>query len=337
MLNPWIKIKINKFVFTYCQSVSITKSYVGFTDTAEILMPNVLYQSQVNGLSENLYNLIKRTDPEEIWMGDRKYISELNGFVNAVQNDDVIKISCENYAFALKQVNVVSKIFRSATLKQVIDHIFADTNINIEYGIAEDTALGDIAIENQNFISALQVLEHLQEKYIINSFFNGKTLVIGQFTEKTGSQKNLLFEANIVGNNLEYITEENMRLVVKGVSQIPGDKKDTKIIKWISKSNDEWTITDTEQVGETRTMTFYNLTEDQLIEKIKAEYNRYNYTGFNGGFTTFIKPSINPSDSVYFRSLKFAYKTGEYKVRNVTKSYDNTGAFQKVEIDYKLR
>lgn len=337
MQNPWIKIKVNKYVFTYCVSVSISKTYVGFTDTATITLPNVIYRSEKNNIERNLYNMIKRADPVEIWMGDREYISEFKGFVNSVKIDDLITINCENYAFALKQINVKSKIFKDTTLKEVIDYILNGVNITVVYGIPESTKLGDIGFENNSFLNVLQVLQELQTKYNINSFFSGKNLIIGQFTEKTGEQKNLIFENNIIDNSLEYVTDENLKLVVKGVSIIPSSKKDEKTVKWITKENGKFTVSDTEIEGETRTMNFYNLSESDLVDRITSEYERYNYTGFQGGFQTFIKPSINPSDSVYFTSLLFDYKKGEYKVRSVTKKYDTGGMFQDVELDYKLR
>jgi hypothetical protein len=98
MYTLFHKIQINKYIFTGSIEVSINKSYTTFTDTANIIIPNLLSKKTNENVSQTFSgdSLIKKGDPVKIWAGYDKPFNELPlifvGFVSLAQADKNLTI-----------------------------------------------------------------------------------------------------------------------------------------------------------------------------------------------------------------------------------------------------
>lgn len=340
MFSLFQKIQINKYVFTASTSVSVDKSYTRFTDTCIIQLPNVLFKNKNEAVGQAVSGetLINKGDPVKVWAGYDKQIDELpllfTGFVTNIDADENLVIKCEDYTYALKLVNIESNYYEDATIKELISSILTGSNITVKYIIPETTKIGNFKIENTNYLNIVDVLEKLKEDLGITSYFDGTTLKIGKFIDVNDNQINLIFQYNIVSSgNLVYNKASDINQVIKGVSILESNEK---IEKYAYLQNGELQISGTPVKGEQLTKTFYNITESELEQVITDNFQNYVYTGYSGNFDTFLEPKINVSDKVKLFNLQYPERNGTYKVRSVQTNIDNNGAFQTVELDYRV-
>lgn len=333
------KIQIGNYGFTGCVSVNITQSRDNFTQTAIIQMPNIFYkktsQPTFIGNTNLLKELISTGDVVKIWNGYNKQFDNLQlkfrGFVTRVHVDDIITIYCEDYGYALKQVNVPSKAFTNATIKTIVEYALQGINIDVEYD-DETTLIGDWVIDNNSNINAIQVFDKL-DQYGIRVYFQDNVLRIGGTTDTTGQTNNFIFEHNIIDNNLEYNDADEKNLVIKGISNLDTDEK---IERYAYKLNGALKIDKNGIPGEQRTLNYYNITATKLEEKLTDNFNKYIYTGYYGSFKTFLEPFVSVNNFVNLYSLKWPERNSQYKVKSVLTDISTSGGFQTVELDYRI-
>lgn len=339
MYTLFQKIQINKYVFTGSTSVRIVKSYTTFTDTAEIILPNVIFKKKNEAVSQGTSGekLINKGDPVKIYAGYNKTFDELpllfTGFVTHVNADQDIKVKCEDYTYALKLINIESKLFESTTIGELIDYLLTGTNITVDYVIPSTTPIGDFQIENINYLNVVDVLEKLKENLGITSYFDGTTLKIGKFIDVNDAQKNFIMQYNVIEDgSLVYNKADDINQIIKGISILETNEK---IERYAYLEKGVLTISETAVKGEQKTLTFYNLTASQLEDTITRNFQNYVYTGYSGNFVTLLEPTINPTDKVRLWNLQYPERDGVYKVRSIATDISD-GAFQTVELDYRV-
>lgn len=332
------KIQIGKYSFTGCISVNITKSRDQFTQTAIIKMPNVFYRQTGNPvfISDDLTALIKRGDNIKIWNGYNKTFDEISlkfmGFVTRVQADDTITIYCEDYAYALKQVNVPSKSFANATITDIVEYALHGINIDVEYD-DPDFLIGDWVIDNNSNVNSIQVLEKLDD-FGVRVYFKDNVLRIGGFTDIETTTNCFIFEHNIISDDLAYNDAQEVNLVLKGISNLETNEK---IERYAYLMNNEVQISEDAINGEQRTLNYYNITASQLEDNLRNNFSKYIYTGYSGSFQTFLEPFVDVNNFVNLYSIKYPEKNSQYKVKGVMIDIDINGAFQRIELDYKIK
>ena len=340
MYRLFQKIQIGDIGVTGCVSTEITKGVDNFTQSAVIVLPNILYREKskasfIANEAQNLEALISRDDVVNIWSGYNKTFDQLplrfSGFVVRMEVKENITIYCEDYGYVLKQINVPSKAFSNATIKTVVEYALQDANITVNYD-DETTQVGDWVIDNNSVINALQVLEKLEELGI-RIYFNGTTLRIGGLTDKPGETKNFILEHNIAEDNLIYREDSEANLVIKGISNLDTNEK---IERFAYLKNKVLTIDETGIPGEQRTLNFYNKTAAQLEQLLTDNFNKYIYSGYTGTFTTFLEPFVEIDDNVNFYSFKYPENDGNYKLRSVVTKVDMSGGFQEIELSQKI-
>lgn len=341
------KIQIGNYGFTGCVSIEIIQSRDNYVQTAVIQMPNIFYKKTSQpvfiGNTYLLNQLIQTGDVVKIWNGYNKDFDNLTqkfqGFVVRMHIDDIITIYCEDYGYALKQVNIPSKVFTGATIKDIIEYVLQGLNIDVEYD-DETTEIGDWVIDNNSNINALQVFDKLNE-FGIRVYFQNKVLRIGGLTDTTGDINNFIFEHNIVENNLEFNNADAVNLVLKGVSNLEkpigsGSGKVEKIERYAYLLNGKVQVKEDGIPGEQRTLNYYNLTATQLETNLRNNFNKYIYTGYNGNFKTFLEPFVSVNNFVNLYSLRFPERNSQYKVKSVMTEVNINGGFQTIELDYKI-
>ena len=334
------KIQIGKYGFTGCVSVNITKSRDNFTQTAVIEMPNILYKQTGKPVfipnTDLLTSLITRGDIVKIWNGYNKPFDDLQlrfrGFVTRIQPDDIIKIYCEDYAYALKQVNVPSKSFTNATIKTIVDYALQGINIDVAYDDAT-TVIGDWVIDNNSNINAIQVFDKLDD-FGIRVYFQDNVLRVGGLTDTTGETNCFIFEHNIINDNLEFRRDDDANLIIKGISNLENDQK---IERYAYLQDGSVVVKQTGIPGEQRTLNYYNKTATELEELLTNNFNKYIYTGYSGNFLTLLEPFVSVNNFVNLYSLRFPERNSQYKVKSVVTEISVNGGFQTIELDYKIK
>lgn len=334
------KIKINRYIFTSSTSVVITKSYTTFTDTAEIVFPNVIFKKKNQPVAQAVdgTTLIKKGDPVKIWAGYDRPFDDLplrfEGFVTKVDAEKNITVKCEDYTYALKLIRVKSKVYEDTTIGNLINTLLTGTNVQVEYIISENTNIGDFKIENTSYLNVVNVLEEIKSNLGITSYFDGVTLRIGNFFNTSDIQRNFIFQYNMLdGDSLEWNRADDISQVIKGVSILESNEK---IERYAYIINGELKVTKDAQTGEQKTLTYYNLTAAKLERTLRDNFQNYVYTGYSGNFTTFLDPYIKPTDKARLFNIRYPERNGIYKVRSVETEINEAGGFQSVELDYKV-
>ncbi len=332
-----VYIQLNTTTLEFCESFTVESSWDTFTDTATIIVPNVIFKAETSNATVGLDTLFQKGDPVEIRAGYNKSADNLEtlfkGFISKVVTGTLLEISCEDSMYALKQKNLTSKRFKKVTLKELIDYI--TDGITIETNLIDpDVVLGDWAIENNSFINPVQVLKKLKSDYGFVSYIKDGVLNVGVPYDSTGTTHYLLKELNFVGeDDLKNEANDTLR-VLKGISILPDN---TRIIKYAVKVNEVITVGDSEVQGELRTVNYYNQTADELTETLKKVYQSTNFTGLQGSFTTFGEPVIKVNDWVKLRDLKNPERNGTYKARSVARSMTpSEGLRQMITIDFGI-
>lgn len=349
------KIQIGEYGFTGCVSVQIIKSRENFTQTAIIEMPNILYKQTGKPVfisnANLLTNLINRDDVVKIWNGYDKDFDNLElkfrGFVTRIQPDEIIKVYCEDYAYALKQVNVPSESFPNerfpnGTIKEIVEYVLDGINIDVEYD-SETMVIGDWVIDNISNVNAIQVFDKL-EPFGVRVYFEDNILHIGGLTdieditgvtETSGLVKCFIFEHNIINSNLVYSDAEDLNFVVKGISNL--EDNDQKIERYAYLENNKVVVKEDGIPGEQKTINVYNKTAEKLEEILLNNFHKYAYTGYTGNFQTFLEPFVSVNNFVNLYSMKFPERNSQYKVKSVVTDININGGFQTIELDYKIK
>jgi len=335
-----IYIQLNNITLKFCESFSIESTWDNFTDTAEIVIPNVIFKSETSNATVGLNTLLQRGDPVEIKAGYNKAQAQLEslfkGFISDVKTGTLITIKAQDAMYALKQKNLASKLFKKVTLKELIDYCVEGVDIKVEYGGLVDSSviIGDWVIENNSVINPVEVLQKLKSDYGFISYIKNGVLNIGTPYSTTQKTHYLVKELNLIGDD-SLVNEVNDTLrVLKGVSMLPDN---TKIIKYATKVDEKIIVGDVEIQGELRTLTYYNQTSTQLEETLKTVYQTTNFTGLKGDFTTFGEPVIRYNDYIKLKDLKNPERNGTYKVSKVVYTMNpSNGLRQTCTVDYSI-
>jgi hypothetical protein len=308
-------VRNNIFVFPYVHEVSISESFDKLTKTAEITLPRNLKYADLNIYAgEN--PMIMRGDKVEIKCG---YLPNLDlvftGYVSRVDGQIPVTIKCEDEMFILKQ-KICPNFSANTTLKNLLKTIGIDKFIKYESINAD---LGDVRITNASYAFVLQTL---YSEFGLFSYIRDGILQVGLATYARGKESAIIFERQIISNELTYLRADDVSVKVKGVLI---KKDNTKITK-------EYGDMD----GSLITRFVYNGTEAELDRVCNEALTAQRFTGYHGSFETFLEPMILQGDRVKIVSYKQPERNGVYLVRAVTRSFGVSGGRQKIELDVKL-
>lgn len=328
------RITIGNFRFTYTTKIEINKSFDKMTDTATIVMPNKFLKDNKT-ITVGTNNVFNRNDPVTIELG---YFPNLNvefeGFISKITPDSPLKLECQDRMYLLKQKNLVSKSFTNATVKDVVS--YAAPGETIEYD-DENAHIGAFQIDNKSFINAVKVFEVLRKQFGFKIFYKSGVLqvrLLPSILSQDSDTEELGFQKHIISSSLNYIKEEDVDLVLKAESILDDNKR---IILYGSKNKGKVIITkEVQNAAQTKPLVAYNFTESELRAKIEREIDDFIYEGYEGSFTTFFEPKIDPEDKIDLTDNKNLERQGTYLSRSVNKTFGIDGARQIVELKNKI-
>lgn len=303
------KILIGNIVFNCVNSVEIESSWELLTDKAVIKLPGNL---KLN--NNKLSKYIKHGDTVSVKIGYNNHLNTVfTGYITNIKPKVPIEISCEDEMWNLKQDTIVDS-GKKMNLEKLVNKHYSDYKVNY-YNIE----LGNYYIDN---VSRAKVLEQIKSDFGLYSFFRNDSLVIGKRYDKN-TANTLVFkldsnESNIVTDNLEFKSKDQVRLKIKAISNnADGSKTEIEL-----GSSD----------GESRTLNFYNLSKSELKEAADREKERLIYDGWRGSFTAFGEPFVKQGDIVKLKLTVESDKEGFYWVDSVKTSFSTGGFRQEIKL-----
>lgn len=293
-------------------SVKIESGWEMLTDHATIIMArNVTYFDK-----HKVKEVFKKGDPVEIHLGyNGNLIKEFTGYITEVSADIPIQIKCQDQMYMLKK-KPVNISLKNTHLPDLISKIVPDMKTDVM----------DIEIGTQRFVktTVAKVLEYLQEEYSIYSYIkNGDTLVVGKVYSDDSEVAEYDFRKNIVHNNLEYKSKEDIEIKINGVSTLP--------------NGDKLTVSFGDDGGDIQELSYYNITVKAELEKlVKIDYDKFKIDGFTGRISTWGIPSVQHGYKAQIVGDEYPERNGTYYIKKVTKIFDDSPKYRQViQLDKK--
>jgi len=331
------QIKIGNFTFDYVTNLVIQSSWDTFTDTATITLPNKFIRNNkvIVAGTDNLFN---REDVVEINIGYfPKLQRRFTGFINNIHPETPLVLECEDPMWLLKQINLKSKQFINTTIKKVIDFATADLdNLTIEFD-DKDAKIGNFEVDNKGFVNAVTVFEVLKKQFGYNIYFQDGILQVRILNSILSLDKPVHVmdtEFNIIDDNLTFQRDDDVKMVVRFDSK----QKDNSVITLFGfKEKGETVISRTpKQGGIVNSWKVPELSEELIRQLITKNIDKYIWEGFQGGFTTFLEPTIEHSDRIDYIDNRLPEKNGRYLIKSVVTTFGVDGGRQMVELRNKV-
>lgn len=331
------QIRIGDFTFDYLTDLTIESSWSTFTDTATITLPNKFIRNN-KVIIAGTDNLFKRGDVVEINIGYFPNLQRIfTGFLNTLKPESPLVLECEDPMWLLKQINLKSKQFINTTIKTVIDFATADLdNLTVEFD-DKDAKIGSFEIDNKGFVNAVTVFEVLKKQFGYNIYFQDGILQVRILNSILSLDKPVHVmdtEFNIIDDNLIFQRDDDVGMVVRFDSK----QKDNSVITLFGfKEKGETVISRTpKQGGIVNSWKVPGLSEDLMKQLITRNIDKYIWEGFQGGFTTFLEPTIEHSDRIDYIDNKHPEKNGRYLIKRVITTFGVDGGRQIHELRNKV-
>jgi hypothetical protein len=303
---------------SFVNEIEIDKSRKTLTNTAKITMARKIkfnINSQVTDLKRiNTDTYFKRGMQVEILLGyNDNLVSMFSGYIASVDAKIPFTIHCEDEMWNLKQ-NSFTKSFGPVNVADVVKYVYT--------GPAQivDLKIGGIKIIKQ---STAQVLQGLK-KFGLQCYFSNGTLIVdfAGVVHNQGKEVFYDFNKNIIDNDLEYKSADDLRVKVRGVSKLHTGGK----IEIVAGDND----------GAEHTLHYVNLNKADLQKIVDAEIAKLKTPGFKNGFTTFGVPLIEPGDTAVLNDDDYKERNGSFLVESVKTTFGVKGYRHNPIIERKL-
>jgi hypothetical protein len=304
------KIEIRKIT-----GVQIETGWEMMTSTATIILARNVSFFDKNEVKE----VFQPGDKVEIYLGyDFTYLKEFEGYITQVSAEIPIKIKCEDAMYLLKRTPANVSL-KETTVKELLEKIMPG-------GFKTDAIDAEIGTVRYANTTVSQILEKVKQDFGFYSYIkNWDTLVVGKiYQDDEGAEPvKFSFAKNVVGNNLEYKTKEEVLIKIKAVSTLrKGDKIEVEY---------------GDDGGVMKQLPFYGIKVKAELEKLaKIDYDKFKVDGFNGDFEAFGMPSVTHGMTAELEDPQYPDKNGKYWIKKVVKTFDDTPKYrQKITLDQK--
>jgi hypothetical protein len=302
----------------FANDIEIDKSRKTLTNTAKISLARKMIIKTATGIIS-----LKRVDIDpyfrrglqvEIFLGYNDDLTSMfTGYIARVDAKIPFTIYCEDEMWNLKQ-NSFTKNFGSVKVSEVVKYVYP--------GAAQvvDLQIGGIVIKKA---STAQVLQGLKKFGLQCYFFSGTLIVdFAGVVHNKGKEVFYDFQKNIIDNDLEYKSSDDIRVKVRAVSKLHTGGK----IEIVSGDND----------GAEHTLHYVNLDKTALQKIVDAEIAKLKAPGFKNGFTTFGMPLVEPGDIAVLNDDNYKEHNGSFLVESVKTTWGGGGYRHNPIIERKL-
>jgi len=320
------KINIGNWRLETLESVSIKKSVETLSDTAVIIIPG----TNLNATLE-VEDKIKEGDVVEIRIGyDDNLVLEFKGYLNRIATDDnSIQLECEDALYLFRK-NLKNRELKNISLKNFLNEIVGEVNkVNKAEGTPTNyTVKCDYSFTWDKFTifkaTAFDVLKKVQEETKANIYFENEVLHIhSPYSEIKNSVPIVYdFARNIEKSQLKYVLQKDKKIEVEVTATLPDGK--TKKIKYGTAG------------GTKKEVSLGTANEASMKKRAEQEWNLFAYDGYEGNFTGWLLPVVEPAYKIRIQDSDYPYKNGNYYVVAVETKFSSSGGERTVTIGKKI-
>jgi hypothetical protein len=311
------KIKIGRWSLMMLDSVKITKSVENLADTATIVIPG----TYINKALE-IEDKIAEGDAVEIMLGyDGDVKTEFTGYLNSISTDDgTIKLECEDALYLFRQP-VADRELKNVGLKSMLQTVAAEVSPDIKVDCSYEFTWEKFVFFKS---TALDVLKKVQDETRANIYFAGDTLHIHPPYAEIFNRLPVIYDfaVNIEKSDLKYVKTKDKKIEVEVTVTKPNGEKITQ--KYGRPG------------GETIKKTVGSANAGDMKRVAESEYNLWVYDGYEGGFTGWLIPYVEPGYKIQLRDSDYPYKSGDYYVIAVETSFSSSGGSRKINLGRKI-
>lgn len=316
MLRMDFDIRIGNYRLKMVDEVKAKHSVEQLSDTATIALP-----AMVEGTALQVEKSLNVGDAVTIRLGyDGKLQTEFEGYLKAIQTDNGrLVIECEDalYLFDKKVDDVeLTEIGMQALLEKVAKQVDPTFTVLSEFDFTWDKFVFYHA-------TARDILKKVQDETKANIWFDGTTLhVQPQYAQASGKTVLFDFSRNIESSNLKYRKKE--------------DKKVEVTVKVTNSKGEECKHTIGASGGKSIQKVVCGVNPMQLKTLAENEYNLWCYDGYEGSFTGWLVPYVQPGDAVRLHDSDYPAKEGLYYVTGTEISFSKDGGKRSVSLGRRL-
>lgn len=305
-------IRIGNYRLKMVDAVKVKHSVEQLSDTATITLP-----AMVEGKTIEIEDKLKVGDAVTIQLGyDDRLQTEFKGYLKAINTDGGnLTLECEDaiYLFDKKVSDVELKsVTMKALLEKVVKQVDPAITVQTEF---------DFTWEKFTFYhaTARDVLKKVQDETKANIWFDGQTLhVQPQYAQASGRTVVFDFERNIESSNLKYRKASDKKVeVTVELTDAEGKKSEVKYGAEGGKN--------IKRVG-------HGMTKAEAKKIAENVYNLWCYDGYEGSFTGWLVPFVEPGDAVRLRDADYPNKEGVYYVTGTEISFSKDGGKRTVSL-----
>lgn len=316
MLRMDFDITFGKFRLKMVDSVKVKHSVEQLSDTATITLP-----AMVEGKALEVESKLHAGDQVTIRLGyDGELETEFEGYLKAINTDNGnLTLECEDaiYLFDKKVDDVeLTGIGMKALLEKVVAQVDPSFTVDTEFDFTWDKFVFYHA-------TARDVLKKVQDETKANIWFRDGVLhVQPQYAQASGKTVVFDFSRNIESSNLKY--------------RKASDKKVEVTVKMTDAAGNSYEKTAGAPGGKSIKKVVSGVSETQLATLAKNEHNLWCYDGFEGSFTGWLIPYVQPGDAVKIIDTDYPEKQGVYYVTGTEISFSKEGGKRTVSLGRRL-
>lgn len=319
---------IGRYRFRGCNSAEFTKSVWEYQCTGIIKIPTsaAVRHKGIRTASVQTAQTFKAGDHVLIKLGyDSKLREEFKGFVSRVNVKTPCEIEIEGYSYLLRTKKNIKASWRRTTLKEVLLEVVKDTAITLHPDIP-DVPLNNIKIDNATGIQAIDYLKGLLAGVLTVCFTgDGSVLYAGlAYMDLTKTK---------VKHRLGWNTINNDNLKVHRADEVQVNVQ----LQFKQGSGQQVTVEVGQKGGIVKKETISAVTDMKVLREIaNAKLKREQYDGYEGDYTTFLIPYVEPSYACELSDNRFPERGGKYFAESVKTSFGQSGARRVIQIGTKL-
>lgn len=309
-------IRIGNYRLKMVDAVKVKHSVEQLSDTATVTLP-AMVEGKALQVEGKLRDYPSENVPVVIQLGyDGHLEKEFDGFLKAVLTDGGnLTLECEDaiYLFDKKVDDVELKgISMKALLEKVVKQINPSYIVETEFEFSWDKFTFYHA-------TARDVLKKVQDETKANIWFRDGTLhVQPQYAQASNETVVFDFSRNIESSNLKY--------------RKATDKKVEVTVKLTNAAGDSFEETAGAPGGKSIKKVVSGIDPSQLKTIAKNEHSLWCYDGYEGSFTGWLVPFVQPGDAVRLRDADYPDKEGVYYVTGTEVSFSKDGGKRTISL-----
>ncbi len=311
-------ITIGTYRLALLDSVKVKCSVENLADKATITLPATVYNQALS-----VEDKIKEGDPVRICFGYDAAMAQLpvefEGYIESIDTDDgSITINCEDELYKFRK-DIPDLVMSNVTVKELLQHVCLQLGgfvVSCDYDFKYD----QFTIYQA---TGFDVLKKVQEETRANIYLKGKTLHVHPQYAEIGQKAIYDFAVNIEKSALKYRDARRRKLQVT-IEGTGADGKTIKVVKG-TPGGDKFNL-------KIPGVSDINTLEKRAAEELKIK----SYTGYEGDFTGWLIPKVEPADVVELRDKDYQQKTGTYYVVSVETEFSSSGGSRKITVGKKI-